>query len=289
MSSPRRVVTSSMLGLSMPDIDRWSERVIDVLGQNPGPFTGPGTNTYIVGSGERRLLLDAGQGVEEHVHLLARALDELAGGATIESIALTHAHPDHMGGLEKVVERFRPDTVKKKPWPEWDRGASFETIEDDAELRVEGATLRAIHTPGHARDHLCYYLVEEKAVFTGDVVLGAGTTVIPRDGDLSDYLASLRRLLELDLEVIYPAHGPAIRDPYGKINEYLAHRALREEQILEGMAAGLRAVSDLVRRIYVDVPEWLYAAAGVSVEAHLRKLEKEGVVVRSGEDWDLLS
>jgi glyoxylase-like metal-dependent hydrolase (beta-lactamase superfamily II) len=276
-----------MLGLSMPDIDRWSERVIDVLGQNPGPFTGPGTNTYIVGTGERRLLLDAGQGVDEHVDLLAKALDELASGATIETVALTHAHPDHMGGLEKVVERFRPDAVKKKPWPEWDRGASFETIDDEAELRVEGATLRAIHTPGHARDHLCYYLVEEKAVFTGDVVLGAGTTVIPRDGDLGDYLTSLRRLLELDLEVLYPAHGPAIRDPYGKINEYLAHRALREEQILEGLAAGLRAVSNLVRRIYVDIPEWLYAAAGVSVEAHLRKLEKEGVVVRTGDDWTL--
>jgi glyoxylase-like metal-dependent hydrolase (beta-lactamase superfamily II) len=276
-----------MLGLSMPDIDRWSERVIDVLGQNPGPFTGPGTNTYIVGTGERRLLLDAGQGVDEHVDLLAKALDELASGATIETVALTHAHPDHMGGLEKVVERFRPDAVKKKPWPEWDRGASFETIDDEAELRVEGATLRAIHTPGHARDHLCYYLVEEKAVFTGDVVLGAGTTVIPRDGDLGDYLASLRRLLELDLEVIYPAHGPAIRDPYGKINEYLAHRALREQQILEGLAAGLRVVSDLVRRIYVDIPEWLYAAAGVSVEAHLRKLEKDGVVVRTGDDWIL--
>jgi glyoxylase-like metal-dependent hydrolase (beta-lactamase superfamily II) len=278
-----------MLGLSMPDIDRWSERVIDVLGQNPGPFTGPGTNTYIIGTGERRLLLDAGQGVDEHVDLLAKALDELASGATIETVALTHAHRDHMGGLEKVVERFRPDAVKKKPWPEWDRGASFETIDDEAELRVEGATLRAIHTPGHACDHLCYYLVEEKAVFTGDVVLGAGTTVIPRDGDLGDYLASLRRLLELDLEIIYPAHGPAIRDPYGKINEYLAHRALREQQILEGLAAGLRAVSDLVRRIYVDIPEWLYAAAGVSVEAHLRKLEKEGVVVRAGDDWILIA
>jgi glyoxylase-like metal-dependent hydrolase (beta-lactamase superfamily II) len=276
-----------MLGLSMPDIDRWSERVIDVLGQNPGPFTGPGTNTYIVGTGERRLLLDAGQGVDEHVDLLAKALDELASGATIETVALTHAHPDHMGGLEKVVERFRPDAVKKKPWPEWDRGASFETIDDQAELRVEGATLRAIHTPGHARDHLCYYLVEEKAVFTGDVVLGAGTTVIPRDGDLGDYLASLRRLLELDLEVIYPAHGPAIRDPYGKINEYLAHRALREQQILEGLSAGLRTASDLVRRIYVDIPEWLYPAAGVSVEAHLRKLEKDGVVILTGDDWVL--
>lgn len=283
------MVTSSMLGLSMPDIDQWSERVIDVLGQNPGPFTGPGTNTYIVGTGERRLLIDAGQGVDEHVELLTQALAELARGATIEKVALTHAHPDHMGGLDKVVERLRPETVMKKPWPEWDRGASFQPIDDAAEIRVEGATLLAIYTPGHARDHLCYYLAEEKAVFTGDVVLGAGTTVIPRDGDLGDYLASLERLLSLDLEVIYPAHGPAIRDPYGKIREYLAHRALREQQILEGLAAGLRSVSDLVRRIYVDVPDWLYPAAGVSVEAHLRKLEKEGVIVRAGDDWELAS
>lgn len=283
------MVTSSMLGLSMPDIDQWSERVIDVLGQNPGPFTGPGTNTYIVGTGARRLLIDAGQGVDEHVDLLTKALTDLASCATIEKVALTHAHPDHMGGLDKVVERLRPETVMKKPWPEWDRGASFQSIDDAAEIRVEGATLLAIHTPGHARDHLCYYLVEEKAVFTGDVVLGAGTAVIPRDGDLGDYLASLERLLALDLEVIYPAHGPAIRDPYDKIHEYLAHRALREQQILEGLTAELRSVSDLVRRIYVDVPEWLYAAAGISVEAHLRKLEKEGVVVRAGDDWELVS
>jgi len=278
-----------MLGMSMPDIDRWSERVIDVLGQNPGPFTGPGTNTYIVGTGERRLLIDAGQGADEHLALLVEALQELTEGASIGTVALTHAHPDHMGGLAKVVERFRPTSVKKKPWPEWDRGASFETIDDAAEVRVEGATLRAVHTPGHARDHLCYYLVEEKAVFSGDVVLGAGTTVIPRDGDLTDYLASLHRLLELDLEVIYPAHGPAIREPYAKINEYLAHRALREQQILEGLAAGLREVEDLVRRIYDDVPEWLYAAAGVSVEAHLRKLEKEAIVVRSDGGWELIA
>lgn len=289
MTNPRRVVTSSMLGLSLPDIDRWSDRVIDVLGQNPGPFTGPGTNTYVVGTGARRLLIDAGQGVDEHVDLLAKALDELAEGATIDTVALTHAHPDHMGGLEKVAARFQPKTVVKKPWPQWDRGATFDAIDDQVEIYVEGATLRAIHTPGHARDHLCYYLIEEKAVFTGDVVLGAGTTVIPRDGDLGDYLASLRRLLELDLEVIYPSHGPAIHDPYAKIQEYLAHRALREQQILEGMAEGLRSIPDLVRRIYVDVPEWLYAAAGVSVEAHLRKLEEEGVVLRSGDDWDLTS
>ena len=277
-----------MLGMTLPDIDRWSPRVIVVLGQNPGPFTGPGTNTFLIGTGERRVLLDAGQGVPKHIDLIASALDEWADGAVIETIALTHAHPDHMGGLDAARERFRPTSVLKKPWPAWDKGAQFTAIDDGAELRVEGARLLALATPGHASDHLCYYLVEEKAVFTGDVVLGAGTTVIPRDGDLGDYLASLRRLLDLDLEVIYPAHGPAIRDPYGKINEYLAHRALREDQILEGLAAGLTKAEDLVRRIYTDVPEWLHAAAGVSVEAHLRKLAKDAKVACDGDDWALI-
>jgi ribonuclease/clavin/mitogillin len=142
-----------MLGLSLPDIDRWSDRVITVLGQNPGPFTGPGTNTYIVGTGPRRLLIDAGQGVDKHVDLLETALAKHADHAVIETLAFTHAHPDHMGGLEKVVERLRPSRVVKKPWPEWDKGRPFEVIDDGAELRVEGATLRAIATPGHARDH----------------------------------------------------------------------------------------------------------------------------------------
>jgi glyoxylase-like metal-dependent hydrolase (beta-lactamase superfamily II) len=288
MTGPNRIVTSSMLGMTLPDVDRWSDRVIVVLGQNPGPFTGPGTNTFIVGTGDRRILLDAGQGVPKHIDLVALALDELAGGAVIEMIALTHAHPDHMGGLDAVRKRFRPASVLKKPWPAWDKGAQFTAIDDGAELRVEGATLRAVATPGHASDHLCYYLVEEKAVFTGDVVLGAGTTVIPRDGDLGDYLGSLQRLLELDLEVIYPAHGPAIRDPYGKINEYLEHRALRESQIVEGLVAGLTTAEDLVRRIYTDVPEWLHAAARVSVEAHLRKLAKDKRVASDGDDWSLI-
>jgi ribonuclease/clavin/mitogillin len=145
--------------------------------------------------------------------------------------------------------------------------------------------LRAIETPGHARDHLCFYLEEERAVFTGDVVLGAGTTVIPRDGDLGDYLDSLNRLLALDIDVLFPAHGPLIREPHAKIREYLDHRALRERQIVDGVVAGISEVQALVRRIYVDIPESLYPAAGVSVEAHLRKLEKEGVVLRDGERW----
>jgi ribonuclease/clavin/mitogillin len=277
-----------MLGMTLPDIDRWSERVIVVLGQNPGPFTGPGTNTFIVGTGRRRLLIDTGQGVAKHLDLLESARVDWADEATIETVVLTHAHPDHMGGLELVKARFQPTRVLKKPWPAWDREASFTAIDDGAEVRVEGATLRAIATPGHAQDHLCYYLVEEKALFTGDVVLGAGTTVIPRDGDLGDYLRSLERLLELDLAVLYPAHGPAIRTPYEKINEYRAHRALRERQILDGLSAGDVRVDALVRRIYTDVPEWLHDAAGVSVEAHLRKLEQDRLIRRDGEDWVLV-
>jgi ribonuclease/clavin/mitogillin len=284
----RRVVTSSMVGLSMPDIDQWSERVITVLGQNPGPFTGPGTNTYIVGTGSARLLLEAGQGIAAHLDLLDRALRETAGGARIETLVMTHAHPDHMGGLEQVVARFRPDRVAKKPWPAWDRGAVFEPIDDGAVLGVEGATLRAIATPGHAEDHLCFYLEEEKALFTGDVVLGAGTTVIPRDGDLGDYLRSLRRLLELDLCVIYPAHGPAIRAPHDKIREYIDHRLLRERQILELLSRGSAAVGDIVKAIYTDIPLALHPAAGVSVEAHLRKLEKENVACSRDGVWQII-
>jgi glyoxylase-like metal-dependent hydrolase (beta-lactamase superfamily II) len=130
---------------------------------------------------------------------------------------------------------------------------------------------------------------EERALFTGDVVLGAGTTVIPPDGDLGDYLHSLRRLLELDLAVIYPAHGPQICNPREKIESYLAHRALRDEQIIAGLRAGVRTVAALVKRMYSDVPEFLHAAAAMSVTAHLRKLEREGMVTREGEVWALIT
>ena len=145
--------------------------------------------------------------------------------------------------------------------------------------------MRAVWTPGHARDHLCYFLEEERSLFTGDNVLGAGTTVIPSDGDLNDYLASLQRILDLDATVIYPAHGPMIRDARAKVEQYIAHRHLREAQIIEGLESGLRLIPDLVKRIYTDVPEFLYVAAGVSVEAHLRKLEKDGIAHRDGEQW----
>lgn len=283
--APTRVVTDTMLGLQMRDIDVWSDRVTVVLGQNPGPFTGPGTNTYLLGKRRRPMLLDTGQGIPEYLPLLEQALTETLNAEGLQEIVLTHAHVDHIGGVEAIQERFGPVSVAKKPWPELDRSVQIEAIDEGDEIHTDGVTLRAVWTPGHARDHLCYYMLEEKALFTGDVVLGAGTTVIPEDGDLGDYLHSLRRLLELDLEVIYPAHGPMIREPRQKIESYLAHRALRDQQILEGLRAGVRTIPELVQRIYTDVPTFLHGAAGMSVHAHLRKLDREGLVRREAGVW----
>ena len=282
---PIRVVTDSMIGLTMPDIDVWSERVAVVLGQNPGVFTGPGTNTYLIGTSRRPLLLDTGQGLPQYLPLLERALREVQRGEGLQEIVLTHGHVDHSGGVGSVRDHFGPLRVVKKPWLHLDGALNIHRIDEGDEIHTEGATLRAIWTPGHAQDHLCFHLIEERALFTGDVVLGAGTTVIPPDGDLGDYLRSLQRLLNLDMAVIYPAHGPAIRDPHAKIQSYLAHRALRDQQILDGLRNGVCRIADLVKRIYTDVPEFLHPAAGMSVHAHLRKLEREGLVERDGDAW----
>ena len=293
MAQPTRIVTDTMAGLRMPDFDIWSERVSTVLGKNPGPFTGPGTNTYLVGTGKRPILLDTGIGLDVYDPLLKQGLAETKGGKELQEIVLTHVHQDHIGGVPHVQAMFGKLKVSKKAWPGKDeaysKDFSLTYIEDGARIQTDGATLRAIHTPGHAKDHICYYLEEEKALFTGDLVLGAGTTVVPEEGGgLIEYMASLRKLLPLDLTVIYPAHGPAIREPYKKLNEYIAHRELREQQILEALKAGLTEIPAMVKRIYVDVPEFLHTAAGNSVLSHLNKLKKEGTVRQEGERWQLL-
>jgi endoribonuclease LACTB2 len=291
MAMPRRVVNDSMIGLKLPDFARHTERVATVLGHNPSPFTGPGTNTYIVGIGRRPLLLDTGAGMPIYEDLLPRALSEVSHTDELERIVCTHAHADHIGGVPQVRRRFGRLEVVKKPWLGKDEaaGAPITEIGEGAVIGAQGATLRAIHTPGHAPDHLCYYLEEEKALFTGDVVLGAGTTVIPDDtGDLGQYMASLRRLLELDVAAIYPAHGPVIRNPRQKIEEYIAHRELRERQILDALADGAQLEPmQIVKKIYVDVPEYLHAAAANSVRSHLKKLLNEGRVVEHDKLWSL--
>jgi glyoxylase-like metal-dependent hydrolase (beta-lactamase superfamily II) len=192
-----------------------------------------------------------------------------------------------MGGVTGVMERFGPLRVSKLPWPGNDEKYACEltTIGDGAVVRTPGATLRAVHTPGHAQDHLCFVLEEEQALFSGDNVLGVGTTVIPaQGGDLLDYMRSLARLLEEAPRAIYPAHGPRIGDGKAKIREYIAHRQERESQILEALGQGLSRIPDMVKRIYAAYPESLHGAAAMSVASHLRKLEREGRVAREGEN-----
>jgi endoribonuclease LACTB2 len=292
MAEPQRVVTDTMLGLKLPDYARLSPRVATVLGHNPGPFTGPGTNTYIIGTGRRPLLLDTGIGVAKWAENLPRGLRELANTEELERIVLTHAHQDHIGGVKDVVRMFGRLEVVKKPWPtsgpDAVAGAPITSIDHGTVVATEGATLNAVFTPGHAPDHLCYYLSEEKALFTGDVILGAGTTVIPDEtGDLGQYMNSLRRLLDLDVERIYPAHGPVIHNARQKISEYIAHRELRERQIIGALRDGPLEVIAIVKRIYTDVPEFLHPAAAQSVRSHLRKLLNEGQVEEHEKVWSL--
>jgi len=267
-----------MTNLELPDVARWSDRVVVVLAQNPGVFTGPGTNTYLIGTGKRRILLDTGEGRASYLPVLAAALEQ-AGCEGLQEIVLTHGHEDHIGGVRSVLERYGPLRVSKRPWSETDDRyeLTITPIDEGSVVRTQGATLRAIHAPGHAEDHLCFVLEEEQSLFSGDNVLGVGTTVIPGwGGDLRQYLDSLERLLALRPGAIYPAHGPLIRDGERKIREYISHRRLREDQILAALGEGPLAISEIVARIYADYPPALHAAAAESVGSHLRKLAAEG-------------
>jgi endoribonuclease LACTB2 len=275
---------ATMIGLELPDVDVWSERVVVALGQNPSVFTGPGTNTYLVGRGRERILLDTGQGLDAYLPVLDRALERA--GCRIQEIVLTHGHVDHIGGAASVVGRHGPLRVSKLPAAsDAGCGVALSPLADGDVVRTEGATLRALHTPGHARDHLCFVLEEERALFSGDNVLGVGTTVIPAEGgDLLDYLRSLERMLAEAPGAIYPAHGPCIPEGAAKIRDYIAHRLEREREILAALDAGASDVGAVVARVYAAYPAALHGPARHSVAAHLRKLEREGRVRRQGDD-----
>ncbi|MBW2666573.1 MAG: beta-lactamase-like protein 2 [Deltaproteobacteria bacterium] len=290
MSSP-----PTMIGLEMPDFARWSDRVVVALGQNPSVFTGPGTNTYLIGTGPQRILLDTGGGEPEYLTVLERAMAE-TGCEGLQEIVLTHGHPDHIGGAIALNDHLGPVHVSKKAWPEVDENYHLELrlLEDGDVIETEGARLRAVYTPGHAIDHLCFVLEEEGSLFSGDNVLGIGTTVIPsKSGSLADYMQSLHRMLEERPKSIYPAHGPLIADGVAKIREYIAHREERDAQIMAAMREGAETIPAIVKIVYKAYPESLYAAAGQSVCSHLLKLEREGRVAREGDpepltdDWQL--
>jgi hydroxyacylglutathione hydrolase len=248
-----------------------------VLGLNPGMMTGPGTNTYLIGTRDP-ILLDTGAGVPEYMNELDGYLRE-RGWKQPSRVVITHRHRDHLGGVDHLRERFRGLRVGKMLHRDADLPAGIEDLREGRPIEGDGFTLVPLHTPGHASDHLCYFLPEERAVFTGDVVLSGSTTVIPaEDGDLLDYLSSLERLQALGVRRIYPAHGPVVEDGPALIAEYIEHRLLRERQILQALGDGRHTIPAMVETIYALVPKHLHPMAGQSVASHLKKLAREGRV-----------
>ncbi|KAK3941178.1 putative metallo-beta-lactamase domain protein [Diplogelasinospora grovesii] len=282
---PRMAVQLAQL----PEVERLSPACIRILGGNPGKFTLQGTNTYLLGTGPNRLLIDTGEGRLSWIAALRRTLHEER--ASIAGVLITHWHHDHQGGIRQLLEVW-PNTKVYKHQPET---GQLEIV-DGQKFTVPGASLTAVHTPGHTDDHLVFLWDEEYAMFTGDNVLGQGTAVFE---DLATYLGSLEKMRSLCKGRAYPGHGPVLADGPGKIAEYIRHRQQREEQVIHTLRpknSAFGAVSkkkgwtpmELVKVIYQDVPENLHQAAAGGVVQILRKLQDEGkVAVEGGDRWRL--
>lgn len=259
-------------------------RVIRLPAQNPGPFTGAGSNTWLIPGG-RPTLVDAGSGDARHLDALADALGEQQGDrGALAQVLVTHAHPDHAGGAPAMAARWPGAVFRKWPWPEADGRwpVAWQPIAADDVVEAGDGALWAIHTPGHSPDHVCFFEPRSRGLFAGDLVMNGGTVVVPASagGSMTAYLASLRRVLELGPRLVYPGHGDPIDQPAALIRGYLAHRLARERQILETLARGPARVPEIVGAIYADLPEELRRAAGENVLAHLVKLEEDGRVAR---------
>jgi glyoxylase-like metal-dependent hydrolase (beta-lactamase superfamily II) len=280
-----------------------------VICKNPTPFTYKGTGTYIVGRG-RVAVIDPGPPLSSHVDDVLAALgpDE-----TVSHILITHTHSDHSSLTGRLQARtgassygFGPHGNVQAPDPndridfsryftaaekkqfdqEWDElpdelkreGADLafspdERVADGDAIRGDGWTLTAIHTPGHCSNHVCYYLAEEKALFSGDHVMGWATSVVgPPDGSMKDYLASLRKLLPHDAERYWPTHGPAITEPNRYVQSFIEHREDREVQILSYLQGGAKQIADFVPEMYARYDKRLWYPAANSVLAHMLHL-----------------
>jgi glyoxylase-like metal-dependent hydrolase (beta-lactamase superfamily II) len=250
-----------------------------ILAPNPSLMTGPGTNSFIAFD-EAGPAVAVDPGPDDAGHLARIAVAGAAHGG-LAAILITHGHADHVEGAAQLRALTGAPVLA---WSHEGSAAADRTLSDGEAISVGGRVLRALHTPGHRFDHLCFLLEDAGAIFAGDLVAGMGTVVIaPPEGDLADYMASLRRLRALDARLILPAHGPAITDPPRLLAEYIAHREERERQVLAGLAASRTTVPALVAAIYADVDPALHPVAALSVTAHLIKLEREGRVTREGE------
>lgn len=235
-----------------------------ITAPNPGPFTLDGTRTYLLGS---TAVIDPGPAIDSHIDAVHSAMPGL------RLILITHRHADHapaalrlaqITGAKICAPRNVLETVDLR-------------LEGGEHVIVEDVDVEVIATPGHTNEHVCF-LTSDGDLFTGDTILGTGTTTIfPPDGNMADYLQSLRVLLARNPKRIHPAHGPTRDDAVALIDEYIAHRLERERQVIEAIAAGAKTIPEMRARIYPDLDPRLHGAAEVQIEAHLEKLRFEGL------------
>ncbi|WP_206419991.1 MBL fold metallo-hydrolase [Minwuia thermotolerans] len=270
--------------------DRLSPLIRRVVCRNPGAFTFMGTGTYIIGEG-RVAIVDAGPADPNHIAAVLKAVE----GETVTHQLVTHTHVDHSPGARLIKEATGAETWAYGPHgsgkdgPKVEEGGDFDFVPDhqvrDGDvIEGDGWSVECVHTPGHTSNHICFGLREEKALFTGDHIMGWSTTIVsPPDGDMTDYFASLDKLLARDDVRYYPTHGVPIDNVHDFVRAYRAHRQLREQQILEVLADGPKTIPEMVAVMYADVDRSLHRAAARSVFAHLLHMTGDGRVKADGE------
>jgi glyoxylase-like metal-dependent hydrolase (beta-lactamase superfamily II) len=255
-----------------------SSRVRRIVAPNPGPMTGPGTNTYIVGHRDL-VVVDPGPAEPSHVEAILACV-----GDQLRFIACTHTHPDHSPAAALLAQATGAELVGRVTADDQHQDLTFRParqIEDDECLSGTDWTLRAIRTPGHVDNHVCFLLEEEGMVFAGDHIMNGSTVVIvPPGGDMADYIASLKRLLEYEVSVVAPGHGELIDDCRAEVEKLVRHRLMREAKVAAALTGQTQSLDELVVNVYDDVPEVMHEWAKRSLLAHLIKLEAEERAVR---------
>jgi len=269
---------------------RLSPHVLRVTAPNPGMMTGPGTNAYLVGAGDAWTVIDPGPDDAGHV----QALLDLAPGRIVR-ILVTHTHVDHSPAALSLARASGAPVLGRRPLHPHGQDASFAPTQElshgDRLALADGVTLRVIHTPGHASNHLCYLLEEEKTLFTGDHVMQGSTVVInPPDGDMAAYLAALRALTEEPIDWLAPGHGYLVAEPRAVLDGLIRHRLAREAKVLHALRRQSPApLDDLLPEVYADVPAGLHPVARRSLLAHLLKLQADGVALDDGVRWSVVT
>lgn len=234
-----------------------------VLAPNPGPFTGPGTNTWLLDSGGV-VIIDPGPIISTH----RAAIEETVGDRKVLLVLVTHTHPDHAPMANPLARHYEVAALGHGPGPEF---VPDRLLTDGEIIDLGNDRLVVIHTPGHSDDHLCFLI--ERVLFSGDHIIG-GTSVMIEDAKA--YMTSLTRLQRMDLARLLPGHGPEIEEPEVVIDWYVAHRRQREEEILAAVLAGATTVEEVVKVVYREVDPALHPLAARSVQAHMEKLASEG-------------